>query len=245
MNTKEIVSLKHPLISHWLSLRKERSFREQEKAVLIMGEAMVRELSLEIPLLSLITTNPVSSIRAKEHYLVTPEILKKITGLEQPDGFAAIAPLPQIEDLRSKNYILILDQLADPGNAGTLLRTALALGWEGVVTTTGTVDLFNDKALRAARGATFRLPLMHQSHEQLSEWIGEKNLFVADVDGEPLNQMKVSPPVSLILSSEAHGPQIWAEKLAKKISIPMQNSVESLNVSSAGSILLYALRGKP
>ena len=242
MLPKTITSLQHPLVSHWLLLRKERPFREEKKEVLIAGETLVRELSPELELLSLITDEPVKGIRAKEHYLVTPEILKKITGLGQPDGFAAVVALPQSQDLRTKKSLLVLDQLADPGNIGTLLRTALALGWEGIVTTPGTVDLFNDKAIRAARGATFRLPYMHQSQEELALWLGEKNPILADIDGECLDRVALPSPVTLILSSEAHGPQSWAEKIAQKVSIPMQGSVESLNVASAGAILLYALR---
>ena len=237
MQPKEIGSLKHPLVSYWLALRKERLLREEEKKVLIMGEAMVREMA---PHEILITIEPVSGIRAQEHYIITPEILKKITGLEQPDGFAALVPLPPPEDLRSKKSLLILDQLADPGNAGTLLRTALALGWEGVVTTPGTVDLFNDKALRAARGATFQIPYMHQSHDELGGWIGKRTLYLADLEGARLDSVTHSGPLALILSSEAHGPKSW--EMAQKISIPMHAGVESLNVASAGAILLYALR---
>lgn len=242
MPTQEITSLRHPLVSRWLLLRRERPFREEQKAVFVVGETVVRELAQKFPILSLVTTEPTSAIRAKEHYLVTSEILKKISGLGEPDGFAAEIALPQSQNLRSKKSLLVLDQLTDPGNVGTLLRTALAFGWEGVITTPGTVDLFNDKALRAARGATFQIPYMHQSHDELLEWISEKNPFLADTNGVALDQLRTPGPCSLILSSEAHGPQNWIKERAKKVSIPMQEAVESLNVACAGAILLYAMR---
>lgn len=242
MLPKTITSLQHPLVSRWIFLRKERALREQEQEVLVTGETLIRELSHEIPLLSLITTEKGAVFPAKESYIVTPEILKKITGISQNDAVAAIFPLPPPQDLRSKKSLLILDQLADPGNVGTLVRTALAFGWQGIVTTSGTVDLFNDKALRAARGATFHLPYMHQSPEELVEWLQEKNPYLAHTKGPSFDTCLSSQPATLILSSEAHGPKSWAQKIAKTISIPMHRNVESLNVASAGAILLYAMR---
>lgn len=238
MLPKNITSLQHPLVSHWNFLRKERPVREQEKQVLITGETLVRELADQI--VALISTDEKPILRAKEHFIVTPEILKKITGLEQPDGVAAIAKLPEPQNLREKNAILVLDQLADPGNVGTLIRTALAFGWEGVITTPGTVDLFNDKALRAARGATFRLPYMQMSQEELTQTVQGKNPLLADTEGTSLDEVARVPPAVLILSSEAHGPQSWTRGI-RKVSIPMRG-IESLNVGVAGAILLYSLR---
>lgn len=231
MLAKTITSLQHPLVGYWLSLRKERAFRKKEGQVLVTGERLIRELAPDFPL-TLLTSSP-CSIPAQEHYVVTPGILKKITGLEEPDGFAAVLPLPSPQNLHSCKHLLILDRLADPGNVGTLLRTARALGWEGVVITPGTADLFNDKALRAAKGATFHLPYMES--EELDSF---SQPLLADLTGTPLDQYPPAP-CSLILSSEAHGPRSLS---CPRISIPMHPGMESLNVAAAGAILLYALR---
>ncbi len=236
MVTKKITSLQHPLIKHFVQLRLERTYREETQQVLVSGKSMVQELPLEI----LMSTEPVLGTQAKEKYLVSEAILKKITGLNQPDGFAGVVALPPPQELRQKKFLLILDQIADPGNLGTLLRTALALKWDGVILTPGTVDLFNDKALRAAKGATFHLPYARLSIEEIAEM--KTHFFIADLEGKVLQNTSFMPPLALILSNESRGPRSWFEKIAHKITIPMAKDVESLNVATSGAILLYAMR---
>lgn len=238
MLAKRISSLQHPSVQHWADLVKKRSYREEVRSVLVSGEKLVRELARYVPLKTLITSFEEDALPAEERFLVTEGILKKITGLGTPDGYAAVVPLPPSQDLSSLRYLLILDQIADPGNLGTLLRTAYALGWEGIVATPGTVDFFNDKALRAAKGATFRLPLSCATPEEIISW--GKTIYVADVEGKPLAQSAFQPPLALVLSNEARGPKHWVH--GQKIHIPMSQDAESLNVASAGAILLYAMR---
>lgn len=237
MVAKRITSLQHPLVKHWLELRLEKTYREEAKRVLVVGEKMARELLVET-LISL----EASDIPAKEKYIVTPEILNKITGLKSSDGFAAEVGLPAPQDLSKKQFLLVLDKLADPGNLGTLTRTALALGWEGVIVTPGTVDLFNDKALRSSKGAIFHLPYARLTIEELSKW--KRHFYTADLEGTSLEKASFSTPLALILSSEGAGPGDWSEKIAHKITIPMNKDVESLNVAASGAILLYAMRQK-
>lgn len=245
MLTKKIVSLQHSLIKHWVSLRTERAYREEKKRLLIMGEKLIRELAKVFPLESLISLEPHPDIRAKQAFEVPPPLLKKITGLPHPDGFAAEISLPAPQKLQNKKRVLILDQIQDPGNLGTLLRTALALHWEGVILTPGTVDLFNDKALRAAKGATFHLPYCFLSPAEILSWIQEKKIhaYTADLQGKELSEGSFSSPLALILSHEGQGPSSWSHSICQKITIPMASSVESLNVATSGAILLYAMRG--
>lgn len=232
MEPKRITSLQHPAVLHWVQLRLERAYREEKERVLIAGQKMVRELPLEV----LITVEP-SDMAAKEKYIVSEAILKKITGLNQPDGFAAEVLLPKPQNLERKKFLVILDQIGDPGNLGTLLRTALALQWEGVIVTPGTVDLFNDKALRAGKGAQFHLPYARMTAEEMGQL--HHHFYTADIEGEPLPTASFQAPMALILSSEAHGPR---SKMGRKITIPMHGKVESLNVAASGAILLYAMR---
>jgi len=230
----EISSLRHPFVKEFIELRLEKTARTAAGSLPLIGEKMIRELSSKVTLKTLITTEP-SDIRAQKKIIVTPEILKKMTGLPSPDGYAAIAPLPQPQPLTKCQRLLILDGLSDPGNLGTLLRTALALKWDGVLFTPGTVDPFNDKALRASKGALFFLPFSYEISDLPSK------IYVADLDGMPLSKLEAKPPFALILSNEGSGPSEWAEKIAEKVSIPMHNEVESLNVAASGSIFLYAM----
>lgn len=235
MVAKKITSLQHPLVKHWFELRTNKAYREEHQRLLVVGRKMAEELSVDIR----IALEP-SQLPCREEFLVTEAILKKITGLQTPDGFAAEIDLPQPQSLRGKKRVLILDQLSDPGNLGTLLRTALALGWEGVVVTPGTVDIFNDKALRAAKGAHFHLPYARLEGQEIAQmgW----RLYTADIEGTPVQNIKVKEPMALILSSEGQGVRSWSETIAEKITIPMHSGVESLNVAASGAILLYEMR---
>lgn len=241
MLTKTIASLQHPIIKYFSMLRKERAAREEHKEVVLSGEKLVREVAAKRPLSILLTLREEPEIAAKEKYIVSEEMLKKVSGLVQPDGFAGTCPLPEEGILEDRQKILILDQISDPGNLGTLFRTALALGWEGVWLTPGTVDPFNDKAIRAARGANFWLPLAWKEPEEIVSWAQEYKsaLYLAHLEGEAVGTFPARQPTALILSNESHGARKWP---AIQITIPMSPGVESLNVATSGAILLFALR---
>ena len=238
MVAKEILSVQHPLVKRAVALRQERKAREEEKRVLIVGKNLISDLASHVSFDTLFYLEQTPSFSVRENIHVSHAVLKKITGLEEPDGWAAIIPLPPPQSLWNCNRILVLDQIGDPGNLGTLWRTALGLGWDGIWITPGTVDPFNDKALRAAKGATFRLGYEWIKPEEISKWKGA--LFVADLQGEPLTKIKTIVPFGLVLSRESRGPNNWTKPYTK-VTIPMSNSLESLNVASAGSILLYEL----
>jgi len=245
MAIKELSSLQHPLVKQAVRLRLEREERERMGLVLVSGKKLLSDLADFYPIHTLFLTDPSkNSLEAQECYQVSAEILKKISGVETKEGCAALVPLPPPQTLENKQRLLILDRISDPCNLGTLLRTALALGWEGVWLLPGTVDLFNDKALRAGKGATFRLPYEQITSEQVICWAKEKkgSIFAADLGGEPLaSHPKMKTPLALLLGSEGQGIGDWAASF-HKISIAMQNGIESLNVASAGAILLYELR---
>lgn len=236
MVPKKITSLQHPLVQHWLRLRLDRTYREEVQRVFVSGEKIVKEQRVEV----LITIEP-SEVSAKEKYLVTDSILKKITGLNQPDGFAAEIALPPPQNLQNKELLLILDQISDPGNLGTLIRTALALNWEGVILTPKTVDLFNDKVIRAAKGANFCLPYARMNLEEITAM--KTHFYTADLEGTPIDEIHFKGPRALILSNEARGPGDWSDRIGQKLTIPMNGKIDSLNVAISGAILMYAMRG--
>jgi RNA methyltransferase, TrmH family len=154
--------------------------------------------------------------------------------------------MPPLGNLNNKNFILALDGISDPGNLGTILRTALALGWDGVFITSNSTDPFNEKALRAAKGATFRLPILCGSWEELEQLIKKNNLhvFIADMQGSALNKEVIQTPLVLILGNEAHGASAFLKKHYHSISIPISDKMESLNVAIAGGILMHAFKTK-
>jgi TrmH family RNA methyltransferase len=245
MITRSISSLQHPLVKRLVKLRDSRPFRTQEKSVLIVGVTLVSDVAAHMPLKTLISVDPLP-FNAQESYLAPPEVLKKIINISTDDLVAAEVELPLPSSLEGKKMIVVLDGLADPGNVGTILRTAVALGWDGAFLTPNTADPFNDKALRAARGAPLFLPLRQGNWEELAELVGSNQMtvYVADVEGKELQEASFKKPLALVLGHETQGPSEQAKKLGEAIMIPMESSMESLNVASAAAILMYQIRAK-
>jgi TrmH family RNA methyltransferase len=247
MSAHKITSLQHAYVKHLVKLRENRDYRYRSQSVVVCGLKLIKELSSKFHFSSLLLEEGFHlsfTVEAENLYHVTPQIIKKISGLEQPEPIAAEIEMPKVQDLSSANFLLILDGISDPGNLGTLLRNALGLGWDGVFLTSGSADPFNDKALRAAKGATFMIPWKSGPLEELKILLRKKNrkLYAADMHGKDLSNFQFSPPLALALGNEAHGLTSEIEESAEMIAIPMQGRMESLNVASAGAIMMYEIR---
>jgi TrmH family RNA methyltransferase len=239
----EITSLQHPIVKHLVKLRTNRSYRTKEQKVLITGENLVKE----VPIINLFVVGKIpAGLKADKCYVVTESIMKKITGLEQPEGIAAEVKMPSEAIFEDINRLLVLDGISDPGNMGTLIRTALALGWEGAYIISNSCDPYNDKALRAAKGATFRLPLSFGNWDDLTGIISRNKMtsFAADMDGTDIKQIKETQKIALVLGNEARGISPEAKQRCTKVAIPMSGKMESLNVAIAGGILMYCLENQ-
>lgn len=174
--------------------------------------------------------------------IVTQEILEKISGTKTPESYLAEIPFPTSSSLKGKTKLLALDGISDPGNVGTLVRTALALGFEGIFLTSGSANPFNDKALRASKGAALHLPIQIGTEEKLLTLIEENQLTPYVADSKGTTDATFSSPLILILGSEAHGPSTTLKNRGTLISIPMNDQIESLNVAVAGGILMNKIQ---
>lgn len=247
---KNITSLQHPIVKHLVHLHQNRDYREEHQSAVIEGKKLISEVCFKQPaklLLALDESLIPANIKAKEVLIVPQEIIKKISGLQNPDGFIAEVTLPKPTSFKGMKWIIACDGINDPGNLGTLLRSGLALGWEGAFILNNTCDPFNDKAIRAAKGATFRLPMAHGSWSDLNKIIQSNKLkpLVADMEGKDVAEFSIKPGVLLVLSNESQGVSEEANEHCERISIPMSGKMESLNVAAAGGILMYELRRKP
>jgi TrmH family RNA methyltransferase len=143
---------------------------------------------------------------------------------------------------------LLLDGIQDPGNVGTLIRAALAFGGDGVVVLDGTVDPWNPKAVRASAGASAHLPLARAPWSQVREWITHQEipLLVAESRGEDVREINPLTRWALVLGNEGAGvrPEI-RERADAALAVSISPKVESLNVATAGAILLFALTTGP
>src|SRR5260221_6243786 len=151
---KEISSAAHPLVKYWVRLRSDAAFRRKEKRLLVEGLKCIQDVASKLPIKRLISLDEMPTFLCDEAIIVTHTILEKISGLETSDGLIAEFEMPAAQNLKGLSHILVCDRIQDPGNIGTLIRTALSLGWEGIFFLPGCADPFNDKALRAAKSAT-------------------------------------------------------------------------------------------
>jgi TrmH family RNA methyltransferase len=175
---------------------------------------------------------------------VSASVMKSLSETETPQGILAALEFAQLPIPNYCDFILIPDQIRDPGNLGTLLRSAAAAGAQAVLIPPETTDAFAPKVLRSGMGAHFRLPIHSMSWDEIGKVIKLKGLkvFIADMDGRSCWETDLRQPLALIIGSEAEGASESARKLADaRISIPMSGNIESLNAGAAGSILMFEI----
>lgn len=171
---------------------------------------------------------------------VSASLMKSISETETPQGILAVLQTSSLPIPDSHDFILILDQIRDPGNLGTLLRTAAAAGIQAVLLSPETTDALAPKVVRAGMGAHFRLPIRSLTWDEISGMTKGLQTYLAAMDGKPCWETDLREPLALIVGGEAEGASEDARKLAtQKISIPMAGNVESLNAGVAGSVLMF------
>ncbi len=179
--------------------------------------------------------------RGVEIITVSEAVLKVCSDTETPQGLIAVLPFPRLPVPSKLKIILIADSLRDPGNLGTLLRSAAASDVDAVLLSLETVDAYNPKVVRGAMGAHFRLPILEAAWAEIVDRVGGVNVYLAAADGElSYTDADWTQPSALIVGSEASGASKDAMQLAaKRISIPLSREVESLNAAVAASIILF------
>lgn len=231
-----------------------RAFRERERRFLLegplaLGDALAAGATVHDVFVSdepseVVTAAASAGARVHE---VSDQILKAVSDAATPQGVVAVVELldSTLDDLAlDEGLVLVLSQIRDPGNAGTLIRSAAASGCGGVVFSTGSVDPFAPKTLRAAAGSVFRAPLVTKvdlvdaaGHLRKSDFA----LVGADARSErSLYELDLERPTAIVLGNESWGlGDVDARELDVVAGIPMPGPVESLNVGVAGSLFLF------
>ena len=175
-----------------------------------------------------------------EVYPVGRNVIKMLSDTVTPQGVLAVFPFVNLVP-RARDLLLILDGIQDPGNFGTLLRSAEAAGVDQVILAPGTVDAYNPKVVRAGAGAHFRLPLLDLKWPQIDKLVKDKIVRLAEGEGPAAHyDVDWCQPVALIVSNESAGSSHAALSLAtERVAIPMKGNTESLNVGVAGSVILF------
>jgi TrmH family RNA methyltransferase len=181
---------------------------------------------------------------------VPKEVLDSALSTETPQPVAALVEQPSwawadVFDTREKvkPLLVVLAGLQDPGNLGTILRSAEAFGATAILSLPGTVSAWNPKAVRASAGSVFRLPLLETNVEECFAHLREAcvRIWTTAVHGaEPADRIDLASPVALLIGNEGNGvPQALAELADGAVTIPCPGPVESLNAAAAASVLLY------
>ena len=173
-------------------------------------------------------------------YIVDSSLLKKISSTVNPEGVIFVCNIVNRKP-KKLNKVVYLDHVSDPGNVGTIIRTALAFSYDAVIFSEGCCDAYNDKVVAASKGAIFQMPILHGS---LDEYKEDREVIVSALSDKAIDIRDVKVPKSFILvvGNEANG--VTSETMAKasvlvKIEI---NNIDSLNVAIATGILMNYLR---
>lgn len=292
----DLTSAKNPLVKHLARLRSSRRYRQRSGSFVVRGASVVADcLTAGASPVSVLCGRGLLhddglAAGVELHYRLrelrddgvavtaSPPVLRAAAGVEAVDDFGIVAEfsLPPSRDVASAVHVaasaplLALDGVADPGNVGTLLRTAHVLGWGGAVLLPGTADAFNDKAVAASRGAVTALPLWRASWSDAVAVVRAAGgrALVADAGGGDAPVAGAAGGITpaggggvpdapgsgglamLVLCSETHGPSAEARAAMREhsqtwnaVHLPVAGSVvASLNVAVAGGILMYVLQ---
>ena len=170
---------------------------------------------------------------------VAETVMAACSDTQTPQGVLAVLPFVHLEP--KPGLLLILDGIRDPGNLGTILRSAESAGVGQVLLAPGTVDLYNPKVIRGAMGAHLRLPVLSQDWTAIGEQAGDRAVWLADAAAQTAyHAVDWTRPSALIIGGEAFGAGQEAAKLATgRISIPMAGETESLNAAMAATVILF------
>ena len=208
---------------------KEKKYREEHKMFLAETFKSLEMALKHHQVVEVFTTEYIDIPEEIPQYIVTPELLKKISSNVNPEGVIFIAKEP--------NKILYLDEITDPGNMGTLIRTALAFNYDLVVVSENSVSIYNEKVVNASKGAIFAIPVIKG---KLSNYKNTHQIIVSMLSNKaiPLDEIKYDENFVLVLGNESRGVNKEIRSLANiEVIIPI-NNIDSLNVSVAGGILM-------
>ena len=257
MNEK-ITSRENAKIKYACRLSSSAAFRRSEGRFLAEGRKLCPELARGAQLETLFCTEnalarcPELEQLPGEHYLVEDHVADKLADVGTHQGVFGVFRTPEhsLEEVRPGGRYLALERVQDPGNVGTLLRSAAAFGFDGVILSDGCASPYAPKTLRASMGAAVRIPVietgaMLQAVAQLQAR-GITCLAAALYQSQPLSEAQASYPggVCVVIGSEGQGlTDETIHACDRTVRIPMTDRVESLNAGIAGSILLWHFRG--
>ena len=253
MTKKIITSAQNSIVKEIKELQAKKSKRKKEGLFVIEGLRGVKEIPMGTKLKYLVTTEDIkeeqiSELNAGLWIEVPKEIYKTMSDTQSPQGVMAVAYMPDV-DLEAlsleKGHYLVLENLQDPGNLGTIIRTAHAFDFKGVFITKGSVDLYSPKVVRATMSALFGVPIiLDESIEKYMAFLKNAGVPIYTTalraDAKPIKEIVFEEQVTIIIGNEGNGVSEYVlEETDHTMIIPMPGGAESLNASVAAAICMY------
>ena len=250
-----ITTMKNQQIKNVMKLKKSSKERKEQGVFLVEGVRICREIprdwdaefyvSEEYYLQKKEEVEEI--IKGRKYELVTKEVFDKISDTITPQGILALVKQPEysLEEIEKEEnpMLMVLENLQDPGNLGTIIRSCEAAGVSAVILSKDTVDIFNPKVIRATMGSVFRVPfILNQDMQELLSWFRKHHVttYAAHLKGTDFYQEDLKKSVAFLIGNEGNGlSDELTEAADRKIKIPMSGSVESLNAAIAATILAY------
>lgn len=241
---KEITSVNNPLIKELIKL-KQKKYRDKEKKFIVEGYNIIEEAKYYITLIITSSKEDENILPNVEHILVPKEIIGKLSETVTPQGIIGICNYVTSRENFEGN-VLVLDGLQDPGNIGTLIRTAICFDFNTIYITDNSCDIYNEKVLRATQGGIFKVNIIRKNINDIIDDLKKKGYYIVGTslkNGIPLNDINFKNLNAIILGNEGNGvSKETIERSNINAYIPINTSMESLNVAIAGGIIMNKVR---
>ena len=220
-----------------------KKYRDEDGKFLVEGEHLVEEAYKAGVLLEVVQTDDYNGTFGVATTYVTYDVIKKLSNTQNPQRVIGVCK--KIEEKEIGNRIVILEDLQDPGNLGTIIRSSVAFNVDTIVVSNNTVDIYNDKVLRSSEGMLFHINIVKRDIDTFIDELHNKDYVVSGtkVDGGTnLKEVTKSERMAIVMGNEGAGVKSSTlDKCDKYIYIPMNSNCESLNVGVATSIIIYEL----
>ncbi len=237
-----ITSLENKKIKY-LSKLLQKKYRDQDGLFLVEGEHLVEEAFKANVLLEVIKCEDYDKEFKVPCTLVTYDVIKKLSNTPSPQKIVGVCK--KKDEVEIGNKVVILEDIQDPGNLGTIIRSSVAFNVDTIIVSSNTVDIYNDKVLRSSEGMLFHINIIKREVSEIIDLLHQNNykIYGTKVDGgKVLKEVKKTDKLALVMGNEGAGvSNVTLEKCDEYIYIPMNGACESLNVGVATSIILYEL----
>ncbi|OOB78174.1 MAG: hypothetical protein ATN33_05300 [Epulopiscium sp. Nele67-Bin001] len=253
MVDKVIRSTNNTIIKNVQLLQKKKALRKKQGMFVVEGLRAVTDISDDV--CYYIATSNINKLdvtsSATQWITVADDVFASVSETKSPQGILAVVKTERLnlEDIARKSFYLVLENVQDPGNMGTIIRTAYGFGVEALIVSTGCVDIYSPKVVRATMSAITKLPIVYDVEiAECMEFLRENGtrIYATDLEAaHDINDVRFSKNLALVVGNEANGISEFTRDIAdEKVKIVIANNLESLNVAVATGICLYKVTNR-